>query len=354
MIRISKYFRTVVRHFFFWSLAILLWTLIRRVGVDNQYEMDLIKYARFHLVSSFFAGFIFGSVEFALDNSFYKRISFSKIVVLRATMFLLATILTILLSIWNFKRIMEVNMSLEGLTDSWLYSAQMLLLIFYCFLVGFLIDFIREIEKRFGPGNLRKMLSGKYYSPKEEHRIFMFLDLRNSTEIAEKLGHYKYSQLIQNCFKDISILVSEFKANIYQYVGDEIILTWTTKDGVKNDNCIKLYFAYRNALKRKKIYYEQKFGLFPQFKAGLEIGYVMVAEVGDVKREIAYHGDVLNTASRIQKCCSDYKKDILISENLNTILSKSLRKSAHIIGDIKLKGKQDTTRLYSIDEPSKL
>ncbi len=353
MIKISNYFRTIVRHFLFWSLALLLWTLMRRVGIDNQGEMDLLKYSRFHLVSSVFAGFIFGSVEFALDNFFYKRISFSKIVVLRATMFLLATILIILLSIWNFKRIMEINMSLKGLADSWLYSAQMILLIFYCFLIGFLIDFIREIEKRFGPGNLRKMLSGKYYSPKEEHRIFMFLDLRNSTGIAEKLGHYKYSQLIQNCFQDISVLVSEFKASIYQYIGDEIVLTWTAKDGVKKDNCIKLYFAYSNLLKRKKLYYEQKFGLFPQFKAGLEIGYVMVAEVGDVKREIAYHGDVLNTASRIQKCCNEYKKDILISENLNAVLSESLRNDALKIGDIKLKGKKDTVRLYYMDKLSK-
>ncbi|MEQ8471513.1 MAG: adenylate/guanylate cyclase domain-containing protein [Marinoscillum sp.] len=354
MIGTSKYFRTIVRHFFFWSLAILLWTLIRMVGVDHQSEMDLLKYARFLLVSSVFAGFIFGSVEFAMDHFFYKRISFSKIVVLRATMFLLATMLITLLSIWNLKRIMEINMSQEGLTDSRLYSAQMIVLIFYCFLVGFLIDFIREIEKRFGPGNLRKMLSGKYYSPKEEHRIFMFLDLHNSTGIAEKLGHYKYSQLIQDCFQDISILVSEFKASIYQYVGDEIVLTWTTKEGIKHDNCIKLYFAYRNNLNRKKKYFEQNFGLFPQFKAGLEAGAVMVAEVGDVKREIAYHGDVLNTASSIQKCCNQFNKDLLISENLKAFLSESLRENTHMIGDIQLKGKQDTARLYFINQPSKL
>jgi adenylate cyclase len=321
------------------------------VGVGGLNEINLLNYMRFHLASSIFAGFVFGSVEYALDNFFYKRISFNKIVLLRASMFLLAIVLLVLFAIWNFNRIVEVNMRLAGLADSWLFSPQMILLILYCFLVGFLIDFMREVEKRFGPGNLRKMLSGKYYSPKEEHRIFMFLDLKNSTEMAEKLGHYKYSQLIQNCFQDISIVVSEFKAHIYQYVGDEIVLTWPIKEGIENDNCIKLYFAYKDILKQKAGYYEQKFGSFPQFKAGFDMGPVMVAEVGDLKREIAYHGDVLNTASRIQNCCNDYEKSILISKRLESALSESLRRDAQLIGDIQLKGKQDTIRLYSIVEP---
>src|SRR5688572_16837419 len=131
----KTYFRTIVKHFFFWSLALLFWTFMRKVGVSGLHEINLLNYMRFHLVSSFFAGFVFGSVEYALDNFFYKRISFIKIVLLRASMFLFAIVLLVLFALWTFNRIVEVNMSLAGLADSWLFSPQMILLIFYCFLV---------------------------------------------------------------------------------------------------------------------------------------------------------------------------------------------------------------------------
>ena len=42
----------------------------------------------------------------------------------------------------------------------------------------------------------------------------------------------------------------------------------------------------------------------------------MVAEVGVVKKEVAYHGDVINTSARIQAECNKHKVPILISEEL--------------------------------------
>ncbi|WP_219011061.1 hypothetical protein [Aquimarina litoralis] len=47
----------------------------------------------------------------------------------------------------------------------------------------------------------------------------MFLDLNSSTSIAEKIGHMKYSQLIQDCFDQLD-MTEDFGAEIYQYVGD--------------------------------------------------------------------------------------------------------------------------------------
>jgi adenylate cyclase len=37
----------------------------------------------------------------------------------------------------------------------------------------------------------------------------------------------------------------------------------------------------------------------PEFKGALHGGNVVVSEVGKYKSEIAYHGDVLNTTSRM-------------------------------------------------------
>jgi len=62
-------------------------------------------------------------------------------------------------------------------------------------------------------------------------------------------------------------------------------------------------FAYDKLLINKSEYYRNKYGMVPKFKAGANSGYVTVAEVGELKKELAYHGEVLNTAARIQGKC---------------------------------------------------
>ena len=81
-----------------------------------------------------------------------------------------------------------------------------------------------------GKGNLLKIVTGQFYVPKEDRRIFMFLDLRSSTAVAERLGHVQYSLLIQDCFRDLAV-VEDFMAEVYQYVGDEAVLVWKIEEG---------------------------------------------------------------------------------------------------------------------------
>ena len=71
----------------------------------------------------------------------------------------------------------------------------------------------------------------------------MFMDLKSSTATAEKLGHLKYSSFIRDCFMDINEVLLPFRAQVYQYVGDEIVVTWPESEGIKNQFCIKFYFA---------------------------------------------------------------------------------------------------------------
>ena len=279
--------------------------------------------------------------------------SFGKTLLIGVFTYLAAIILLVTLGLSAFTEIRQTELNWAVYTG-YVFSSEMVLLIFYLFIIGFIIDFIKEVDKKFGPGNLWKMIKGEFYHPKEENRIFMFLDLKSSTTIAEKLGHQKYSQFIQRCFQDVSDLVVEYQATIYQYVGDEIVLTWTIEDGLSRMNCIRFYFAYRDFLRTKKDYYESRFGLVPEFKAGLEMGRVMVAEVGEIKREIAYHGDVLNTAARIQGCCNEFGKGILISENLEKSIEGLSADNIELMGDIQLKGKNKHVRIFAINEKAEV
>ena len=73
--------------------------------------------------------------------------------------------------------------------------------------------------------------------------LFCFMDLKSSTMHAEKLGHLKYSAMIRDCFFDINQILTHYNAEVYQYVGDEIVLSWVIEDSLDNSRCFEFFFA---------------------------------------------------------------------------------------------------------------
>ena len=177
----------------------------------------------------------------------------------------------------------------------------------------------------------------------------MFMDLKSSTHYAEQLGHLKYSEMIQNCFQDVNKVLPKYFAEVYQYVGDEVVLTWLKEEGLRNNNCINFYFAFCDLLQKNKSIYENKFGLLPQFKASSHVGMITVAEVGNIKREIAYHGDTINIAARLQAMCNIYNKNFLISESLKESLFTNTNIKIEFVDETLLKGKTKKSKIYSVE-----
>lgn len=212
-----------------------------------------------------------------------------------------------------------------------------------------IFSFIKIAIERFGSGTFFKMLLGHYKNPREEDRIFMFLDLKDSTLIAEQLGHHKYSQFIQDCFYDLNEVVLNYNAEIYQYVGDEAVLSWPYQKGLANNNCISLFFAFEARRKSKKNFYLQKYEIYPEFKAGIHGGPLMVAEVGFIKKELAYHGDVINTSARIQAECNKHNVSLLLSEKIIKDLNIDKLSITKFLGNVSLKGKQNKINIYTIN-----
>jgi len=205
------------------------------------------------------------------------------------------------------------------------------------------------VNDKYGPGVFASFLLGKYFHPKKEERIFMFLDLRASTSIAEKLGEEHYFNFVKDVFQDATPSILYSKGEIYQYVGDEIVISWKTHKGTENANCIRCFFDVQRSLNDKADYYQEKYGVLPEFKAGLHYGYVMAGEIGVVKREIAFSGDVLNTAARIQSKCNELGVNILLSKILLDKLN--LQPDAYtpiMMGDIVLRGKEQSLALFTL------
>lgn len=220
--------------------------------------------------------------------------------------------------------------------------------VFFLF-ASFIISFLQIIRQYFGDRVLLNLVTGKYLRPFEEYRIFMFLDMRDSTTIAEQLGTIQYSRFIQDCFRDFTRVIETHRPEVYQYVGDEVVLTWQPEVGLTNFNCLRACYAFNEILQAKREHYETEYGIVPTFKAGAHIGRVRVAEIGVIRRDIAYHGDVMNTTARIQSQCNSLGYELLISEALWRELPKRTEGlSFQPITEVALKGKELPVNLVGV------
>lgn len=316
--------------------------------VVQEFEpLTLAQRVRIHLVIGAVTGFLFGTLDYLIEKKVYKYVSLGKAMVIGSLSFLIVVLLLLTFAMRVFTKVIGQEFNWEGYSE-FMFSNEMLLLVFYFFLVAFFIDIFKHIDRKLGPGNLWRMIKGEFYQPKEDERIFMFLDLKSSTSIAEKLGHIQYSKLIQDCFKDLRV-VEKYNAEVYQYVGDEVVLTWPKESGLVNSNCLRAFFDFSKKLADRSNYYMKKYGVIPEFKAGLNIGEIVVAEVGEIKTEIAYHGDAINTAARIQEQCNVLGRSLLISEKLQSSLKLDATFSSLHVGDILLKGKSNKVNIYSVE-----
>lgn len=298
-------------------------------------------------------GLIFALLDMALDREILRRASYWVIILVRTIAHILATFVIIATTLLITHSLFGGDFDIIQYKDIWresILSKTAIVLMIYTGVVSIIFNLLKQINSMFGPGILYNIISGRYHSPKEEERIFMFLDLKSSTTYAERLGHVLYSELIQDCFFDLTEAVNKHDAEIYQYVGDEAVLTWKISNGLSKGNCVEAFFRFEASIQRRADYYFNKYDLVPAFKAGMNMGMVMVAEVGVIKKEIAYHSDVLNTAARIQGKCNEYGKRLLITAQMKQYLEGLPGYEIDEVGTVSLKGKKTKITIFSLDK----
>jgi len=175
----------------------------------------------------------------------------------------------------------------------------------------------------------------------------MFIDLNDSTTIAEKLGNEQYSSFVKECINDVSDAIILNGGEIYQYVGDEVSVVWSLRG--RHERCLNCFFKIQLIIDGKREQYLSRYGMVPLFKAGAHVGMVLLTEVGKFKKELVYHGDVVNTTFRIIEQCRELSQEFLISEDLMTIL-KAYDYDIAAQGEIPLKGKVKKMNLYGISQ----
>lgn len=298
------------------------------------------------------AGTLGGWVLVFVNNKFFRRKSYMYAMCATFLAYsLVFIVVTVFASILTARINLGSEVGFQSIADEaggFVFSK--LAFSFYVFwgAIAILTLLFLQINDKFGPGMFRKFLMGQYNQPQEEQRIFMFLDMKSSTTIAEKIGNKMYFNLLNDLFSDMTNPILSNEGEIYQYVGDEVVVSWSLEKGINNANCLNCFTKIRERLIELSSYYQDKYGITPEFKAGLHHGLVMAGEIGSIKKDIVYSGDVLNTTSRIQEQCNHYQVDFLVSQQTLELMEESIPYEAVPLGDIELRGKKMKIGLNTI------
>lgn len=338
-----------------WIGAFLFYVFMTYTMIDDSFfliqGLNKIEFLVSEIIGALSVAVFMGTILFLLQEFVYPRI-FNRYGILLTTIF--RSLLFLAACFSGLLLVLGLN-SVHYITINNLFALQidikwMVCFTIYCLVVHVFITLLQAFRRRLGNAYFINLLLGNYRIPVVEYRIFMFLDMYSSTTAAEEAGHYNYSLLLQECFNDLSELLPKFNAEVYQYVGDEAVLTWKVTAGFERQQCIELYENFSVRLLEKKELYQSKFGLVPKFKASINEGLVTVAEIGQIKTEIAYHGDVLSTAARVRDLCNGYQADLLITQSFFEQLTTSDQDNFSPIGTTILRGKKKAVTVYKHEE----
>ncbi len=260
---------------------------------------------------------------------------------------------TFIISFWlaiinGFWGIINQKISFSEGMSAYLFNRSHFINLLFIFLLLVVFMGLRQINSLHRRGELLKFIVGKYHRPKELNRIFCFIDIKSSTSIAEQLGHYQFSLFLKDYYSDITDAIRNTNAEIYQYVGDEIVLTWSIANGMKNNNMLNCFFEMKKLIDVQKPKYLKRYGVYPEFKAGIHSGKVIVTWVGEIKKQIVYIGDVLNTTARIQEASKRLSKEFLISGDLLEQVKHMEGFKATFEDETVLRGKKKGIKLFSL------
>jgi adenylate cyclase len=210
------------------------------------------------------------------------------------------------------------------------------------------IQFVLQMNRLIGVNVLGYFAAGVYRRPTPEERVFLFLDLEGSTQLAERLGSAGYFELLRRFVDDLTDPVIEAEGEIYQYAGDEVVVTWPLAAGLRGANCVACFFAIRDAVTRRAADYTRAFGTVPRFRGGLHGGLVTAGELGDLRRQIVFVGDILNTAARLEEYAKRSNLDLVISGALLERLTLPPGLEARRCGELELRGKEARVAAYAL------
>lgn len=177
-----------------------------------------------------------------------------------------------------------------------------------------------------------------------------FSDIRGFTAMSEKLSPEEIVELLNQYFTRMVECIDLTFGIVDKFIGDAIMATWGTLDGVGNsfENGINAALMMRSMLvdfNRSRGTDEKR--PIIRMGCGLNYGAVVAGQIGSENRlDYTVIGDAVNLASRIESLNKPFGTDILISEDLYKEVE-----GVYLVEKMKqimVKGKSEPQTIYAV------
>jgi len=303
------------------------------------------------LTSGIMMGTLIGVLELYLFRPYLHRSRFLTLLIIRIMTYMVS-VTVIILFVVTLSRSNRDNMGFfEALlskdSKDYILYGDFMKAELYTFVLSIIVNFGLLVSLKMGRGVLADYLLGLYYKPKEVSRIFTFIQIVNATDVLKKSNIEAYHRFLNEVIFDITLPVLNTRGFIYEYMDNQMIVFWKPSkkwESLFNEYINEIYYTVNS----KKDEYMLKYGLVPEFKFGWHEGKVIKGEIGEIKAEIVFQGDILNTTARILEKAISSDSEILISEKIFKRLRKLKLLNIEQLGPMDLKGKEEKLNIYSI------
>jgi adenylate cyclase len=222
--------------------------------------------------------------------------------------------------------------------------------ILFSLIMSVIVNLVQSVNQLLGPRVLRNFILGRYHQPREERHFLLFIDLANSTTITERIGNLRYHAFLRRFFMDVTAEVMDSGGDIHKYVGDEVIITWSERAGARSGTALGFPLAVARRIEAAAASYHREFGTVPVFRAGLHYGSIVAGEIGLWKQEIAYIGDAMNVAARIEQAARTLGRPFLASEDAVVASDPPQGVRLNPLGTVPVSGRVQQVSLFALEQ----
>lgn len=289
--------------------------------------------------------------EFILFTGKVKKIKFYQLLLFRVLLYTTSVVIIITV-VMIVSRMFRFNLNFQEVLNSkefkeYIYEQDYKTGIIYALSLVGLVVFTLQMQRKIGPKVLVALISGKYKKPKKVERIVLFIELQSVKYIIEKNGRIAFFNFLNDIIFDISENIIHRKGEIYEYIENQILITWDIDKGIDNANCIRVFFEIKELIEANKIYYFEQYATNPILRASLHAGTMVQGVIGEIKSEIKFYGDTMNTGARILGQTTE-EDDFLISEYLLEKIDLPAIYQSKNLGNFELKGKKNIVKIFSL------
>ncbi len=188
----------------------------------------------------------------------------------------------------------------------------------------------------------------------EEYVVAMFVDMRGSTNLGERVLAYDVVFILNRFFTELSNALGETHGHYAQFAGDGLMALYGLEPERKQRACRDALNGAREMFRRIDLLNQQlqrEFGESVQMGIGIHGGDAIVGTMGPPKTPLLTAvGDNINIAARLEAQTKALGCDLIVS--VETLERESIDFAADQAIDIEVRGRENHVRVCAFDSDS--